>query len=135
MLLASLAGEAPDVVRSPDRSEDASASIDQDGTVHVRVSCGDPLDSVVLRSYCIGATHMALGWVRREGVVGRRRRRPPRLDHPIVRGLGAVDTPWIEIDIVESDAEPVNGSDAVFAAVAAAAWRHAGFPPVWPCAR
>ena len=24
---------------------------------------------------------------------------------------------------------PVNGSDAVFAAVAAAAWRHAGFPP------
>ena len=24
----------------------------------------------------------------------------------------------------------MNGSDAVFAAVAAAAWRHAGFPPV-----
>ncbi len=29
---------------------------------------------------------------------------------------------------------PVNGSDAVFAAVAAAAWRHAGFPPEWPAA-
>ena len=49
--------------------------------------------------------------------------------------LRAAETPPIEVDIVESDAHPVNGSDAVFAAVAAAAWRHAGFPPLWPCAR
>ena len=28
--------------------------------------------------------------------------------------------------------EPVNGSDAVFAAVAAAAWRALGFPERWP---
>ena len=41
-------------------------------------------------------------------------------------------TPAIEVDIVESDGEPVNGSDAVFAAVAAAVWRHQGFPSQWP---
>ncbi len=29
---------------------------------------GAPLDAVVLRSYCIGAAHMALGWVRSEGI-------------------------------------------------------------------
>ena len=28
----------------------------------------DPLDEVVLRSYCIGAAHMALGWVASEGL-------------------------------------------------------------------
>ena len=36
--------------------------------MHVRVRCGDPLDDVVLRSYCTGAAHMALGWVRSEGL-------------------------------------------------------------------
>ena len=37
-----------------------------------------PLDEVVLRSYCVGATHMALGWVRSEGDRGGRRGRSPR---------------------------------------------------------
>ena len=36
--------------------------------VEVRVAAGDPLDDVVLRSYCIGAAHMALGWVCSEGL-------------------------------------------------------------------
>jgi xanthine dehydrogenase small subunit len=31
-------------------------------------ACGDPLDEVVLRSYCVGAAHMALGWVTLEGL-------------------------------------------------------------------
>ena len=31
--------------------------------VEVRVAAGDPLDEIVLRSYAIGAAHMALGWV------------------------------------------------------------------------
>ena len=31
--------------------------------VEVRVAAGDPLDEVVLRSYAMGAVHMALGWV------------------------------------------------------------------------
>jgi hypothetical protein len=46
--------------------------------------------------------------------------------------LRAVDTPRIDVHLVDSDREPVNGSDAVFAAVAAAAWRHGGFAPEWP---
>jgi len=49
--------------------------------------------------------------------------------------LRAVDTPRIDVDLVRSDDESVNGSDAVFAVVAAAAWRHAGFPERWPYAR
>ena len=36
--------------------------------VTVRVDAGDPLDDVVLRSYAIGAAHMALGWVLTEGL-------------------------------------------------------------------
>jgi len=36
--------------------------------VLVRVAAGDPLDEVVLRSYAIGATHMALGWVLSESL-------------------------------------------------------------------
>ena len=36
--------------------------------VSVRVAAGDPLDEVVLRSYCVGAAHMALGWVLTEGL-------------------------------------------------------------------
>jgi hypothetical protein len=46
--------------------------------------------------------------------------------------LRAIDTPPIEVTIEPDDGEPVNGSDAVFAAVAAAAWRVAGYPPAWP---
>ena len=36
--------------------------------IHVRAACGRPLDDVVLRSYCVGAAHMALGWVCSEGI-------------------------------------------------------------------
>jgi xanthine dehydrogenase small subunit len=38
----------------------------------------------------------------------------------------------IEIDSAPGDGPPVNVSDAVFAAVAAAAWRSQGCPPDWP---
>ena len=46
--------------------------------------------------------------------------------------LRAIDLPTIDVEIADHDGDPVNGSDAVFAAVAAAAWRHLGFPPDWP---
>ncbi len=46
--------------------------------------------------------------------------------------LRAVDTPSIEIDIIPGDREPVNGSDAVFAAVAAAGWLAADCAQDWP---
>ena len=46
--------------------------------------------------------------------------------------LRAADMPHVEVDLVVSDVNPVNGSDAVFAAVAAAAWVVPGYPPQWP---
>ncbi|CAN0234760.1 unnamed protein product, partial [Phaeothamnion confervicola] len=113
----------------------AEARLDAEGAVHVRVECGAPLDEVVLRSYCIGAAHMALGWVRSEALAVDGDGVPMDLTVRSFGILRAVDTPAIHVEIVDSDAPPVNGSDAVFAAVAAAAWRHAGFPGAWPTMR
>ena len=39
-----------------------------DGSIDLEVDAGEVVDAVVLRSYCIGAAHQALGWVRSEGV-------------------------------------------------------------------
>jgi CO/xanthine dehydrogenase Mo-binding subunit len=89
----------------------------------------------VLRSYCIGAAHMALGWVRSEGIAVDA---DGEVHDLTIRSFGiirAVDMPHVEVEIVDDDRPAVNGSDAVFAAVAAAAWRHAGFPPRWPLGR
>ena len=36
------------------------------------------------------------------------------------------------VEIVSADGAPVNGSDAVFAAVAAAAWHRTAWAPRWP---
>jgi len=114
----------------------AEADVDADGRLHVTVSCGDPLDEIVLRSYCVGAAHMALGWVTSErlsvdddGVV-----------HDLtIRSFGVLranQTPPIDVTIdPASNGEPVNGSDAVFAAVAAAVWQHQGYPTDWPTGR
>jgi len=129
-LIASL-GAGPDTVRSPDGAE-ATAAIDGDGRVSVSVRCGRALDAVVLRSYCIGAAHMALGWVRSEGIAVDDEGEPLDLTIRSFGILRAVDTPPIEVTIEDDDREPVNGSDAVFAAVAAAAWRALGFPERWP---
>ncbi|MDH3294201.1 MAG: 2Fe-2S iron-sulfur cluster-binding protein, partial [Acidimicrobiia bacterium] len=129
------------VVRSPSGAE-ARAEVDpgadttsRTGLIRVAVSCGPILDEVVLRSYCIGAAHMAWSWltsealtVDAEGVV-----------HDLtVRSFGvlrAIDTPRIEVELDDGGVdgggpggEPVNGSDAVFAAVAAAGWRTLGCP-------
>jgi xanthine dehydrogenase small subunit len=123
-----------DVVTAPNGAR-AEARIDGDGTVHVRVRCGRVLDEVVLRSYCVGAAHMGLGWVRSEGIAVDA---DGTVHDLTIRSFGvirAVDTPRIDVEIEADDGEPVNGSDAVFAAVAAAAWRHAGYPPAWPIAR
>lgn len=115
--------------------------------VVVRVSCGDPLDETVLRSYCIGAAHMALGWVRNEGIAVTANSDGTLVPVDLtIRSFGvlrAVDTPEIVIEIDTSTREragqheftSVNGSDAVFAAVAAAVWRHDGFAPAWPSRR
>jgi xanthine dehydrogenase small subunit len=121
-------------VTAPNGSR-AHAAVRDDGTLAVQVVCGRPLDEVVLRSYCIGAAHMALGWVRHEGIGVNADGEPLDLT---IRSFGvvrAVDTPQIDVTVVADDGPPVNGSDAVFAAVAAALWRHDGFPPRWPTMR
>jgi hypothetical protein len=44
----------------------------------------------------------------------------------------AAAMPPVDVSIVASDAPPVNGSDAVFAAVAAAVWASKGYAANWP---
>ncbi len=113
----------------------ASAWIDDAGEIHVTVDAGEAIDEVVLRSYVVGAAHQALGWVRSEGI---------SVDgdgnvHDLtIRSFGilrAVDMPLVDVTIAPSARQPVKGSDAAFAAVAAAVWRHDGFPSRWPSAR
>jgi CO/xanthine dehydrogenase Mo-binding subunit len=75
---------------------------------------------------------MALGWVRREGIVVDEQGDPHDLTIRSFDILRAKDMPPVEVIIEPDDREPINGSDAVFAAVAAAAWRSDGLPPQWP---
>jgi CO/xanthine dehydrogenase Mo-binding subunit len=106
--------------------------------VAVRVACGEVLDEVVLRSYCVGAAHMALGWVTSEGLAVDEAGEVHDLTIRSFGVLRAVDTPPIEVELsaASGSGDPtspaVNGSDAVFAAVAAAAWLAQGAPPEWP---
>jgi aerobic-type carbon monoxide dehydrogenase small subunit (CoxS/CutS family) len=110
----------------------ASAAVDVTGVVTVEVACGDPLDEVILRSYCTGAAHMALGWVTSEAIAVDDEGRPLDLTIRSFGVLPAASTPEIHIEVVASDAPPVAGSDAVFAAVATAVWQAQGCPPTWP---
>jgi len=112
----------------------AWARVDDSG-IHVRVKCGQVRDAVVLRSFCIGAAHMGLGWVRSEGIAVNESGEPVDLTIRSFGVIRAVDTPSIDIEIIDDDGPSINGSDAVFAAVAAATWRAAGFPSTWPCQR
>jgi aerobic-type carbon monoxide dehydrogenase small subunit (CoxS/CutS family) len=132
VLLASLR-DGPDEVRSPSGGV-AAATVDDEG-IHVRARCGDPLDEVVLRSYCIGAAHMALGWVTSEAIAVDAAGVPHDLTIRSFGILRAADMPLVTVEITADAGPPVNGSDAVFAAVAAAVWRHHGFPEAWPTQR
>jgi CO/xanthine dehydrogenase Mo-binding subunit len=122
-----------DAVTAPNGAV-AEARIDANG-VHVRVRAGDPLDDVVLRSYCIGAAHMAIGWVTSEGIAVDEGGDPLDLTIRSFGVLRAVDTPAITVEIDDDGSPPRNGSDAVFAAVAAAVWRAQGCPPTFPTGR
>jgi CO/xanthine dehydrogenase Mo-binding subunit len=116
----------------------ATGAIDH---VNVRVAAGDPLDEVVLRSYCIGAAHMALGWVLTEALAV-----DPETGDVLdltIRSFGVIRParmPPIEIEIIDDPGPPQpSASDAVFAAVAASTWnaiaQHDGVrPEVWPAA-
>ncbi len=111
----------------------AAARILPDRSVEVEVSAGPSLDDVVLRSYCVGATHQAMGWVRSEGIAVDDDGSVRDLTIRSFGILRARDTPPITVAIRATNVgEPVNGSDAVFAAVAAACWRAEGLPSRWP---
>jgi hypothetical protein len=131
VLLAGARGTTAPVV-DPRTGASAEATIGTDGTVRVRVDAGDVLDEVVLRSYATGAAHMALSWVSSEGIAVDE----AGVVHDLtIRSFGvlrAVDTPPIEVEVVAGDGPARRASDAVFVAVAAAAWLHLGCPVVWP---
>jgi len=135
IVLASFGDGPVDTITSPDGAT-ASARIDSDGSIWVTVACGASpeggLAEAVLRSYCIGAAQMALGWVRSEGLSVD----DEGVVHDLtIRSFGVVratEMPTVNVEIVDDGREPVNGSDAVFAAVAAAVWRDNGYVTHWP---
>ncbi len=114
---------------------EAEVAIEPDGTVRVRVRAGDPLDEVVLRSYCVGAVHQGLSWIRSEGLAVSPDGTAEDLTIRSFGILRALDMPPVQVEIDAADGEPVNVSDAVFAATAAAAWLAAGCPPDLPSGR
>jgi len=113
----------------------ALVSIDDDDRVAVEVWAGEALDETTLRSYCYGAVHQALGWVWSEGVAVDDDGRVQDLTMRSFGVLSARDTPEVTVTIHPSDRLPVNGSDAVFAATAAAAWLADDLAPRWPTRR
>ena len=119
---------------APDGAE-ASVTFRSDGTIGVQMRCGSALDGVVLRSYAIGATHMALSWVCREGLAVDDAGGVGDLTIRSFGILRAAEMPHVEVEVVVDDRPAVNGSDAVFAATAAAAWRMLGHPTDWPVGR
>jgi xanthine dehydrogenase small subunit len=103
--------------------------------VEVRVAAGEPLDEVVLRSWCIGAVHQGLGWVMSEGLA---------LDDDgevldtTIRSFGvlpAARMPEVVVQLEESSGPPVPVADTVFAAAAAAIWVALSLPERWPVER
>jgi CO/xanthine dehydrogenase Mo-binding subunit len=121
-------------LRSPDGAvARAEVVLGDEPRVAVTVSCGAVLDEVALRSYCVGAAHMALGWVTSEGLAVDDAGDVHDLTIRSFGVLRAVDMPPVSVSLdTGDDGTPVNGSDAVFAAVAAATWLAQGLPPDWP---
>ncbi|WP_419842516.1 2Fe-2S iron-sulfur cluster-binding protein [Candidatus Poriferisodalis sp.] len=125
------AGHAVGVeIISPDGAS-ANATVGPDG-ISVNIDAGEPLDHVTLRSYVIGASHMAWSWVTSESLsvddAG-------EIGDLTIRSFGiarSADTPPIEVTIQRSPRPPVPAGDAVFAAVAAATWISRGTPPQLP---
>lgn len=130
VLLAGATGVAGPIT-SPEGAV-AEASFGNDGTIDVKVQCGEVLDEIVLRSYCIGAAHMALSWLTSEGLAVDDEGEVHDLTIRSFGVLRAVDTPTINVEILPGTGPAVNGSDAVFAAVAAAGWLRSGCVQDWP---
>ena len=105
--------------------------------VAVELAAGDPLDEVVLRSYAIGAAHMALGWVTSEGLAVDAA--TGEVHDLTIRSFGVLrpsETPPVSVTILEDRAPArARSTDAVFAAVAAATWNALGRPVTFPAPR
>ena len=128
--LLSAAKGTPQTITSPGGGS-AKAQVTSEG-ITVSVNCGDPLDETTLRAYCIGAAHMAWSWVTSESLTVDK---TGEIHDLTIRSFGitpASMTPPITVIIELDDGEPVNGSDAVFAAVASATWLAQGTPTQWP---
>ncbi len=100
--------------------------------IDVHIDAGDPLDEVTLRSYAIGATHMAWSWVTSESLTVDNEGQVQDLT---IRSFGiarSADTPPINVKIEPSQQSPVQAGNAVFAAVAAATWLSRGAPAQLP---
>ncbi len=128
------AGGAPVEVAAPSGGR-ARVAIAPSGEVAVDVWAGEVLDEATLRSYCIGAVHQALGWVRSEGIAVDAEGVVRDLTIRSFGILSARDMPWVDVTVHPSDGWPVNASDAVLAATAAAAWLADGTPEKWPTRR
>ncbi len=121
-------------VTGPDGGR-ARVTVPAGGPVAVEVWAGEVLDEVTLRSYCLGAVHQALGWVLSEGISVDEAGAVHDLTIRSFGILTAKETPVVEVTVYPGDQWPVNGSDAVFAATAAAAWLGEGLAPAWPTRR
>jgi len=110
----------------------AAAEITGAGDIDIRVRCGRMLDAVVLRSYCIGAAHQALGWVGSEGLAVDAEGQVHDLTVRSFGILRAAEMPKVNVEIEADEGPPVPGSDAVLVAVAAAAWLTRDCPIDWP---
>jgi len=113
----------------------ARVTVHADDGIEVDVWAGEALDETTLRSYCFGAVHQGLGWVRSEGIAVDEEGRVLDLTVRSFGILSARDTPPITVRVHPSDRFSVNGSDAVFAATAAAAWLADELVPSWPTRR
>ena len=117
-------------VTSP-KGATARATVGPDG-IAVHIDAGDPLDAITLRSYVIGASHMAWSWVTSEALSVDPNGEVQDLT---IRSFGiarSADTPHINVSIEPSQQSPVAAGNAAFAAVAAAAWLTRGAPPHLP---
>ncbi len=100
--------------------------------IDVHIDAGDPLDEITLRSYVIGATHMAWSWVTSESLTVDAN---GEIQDLTIRSFGiarSADTPQIEVTIEPSTQPSVPAGAAVFAAVAAATWLSRSAPAQLP---
>ncbi|WP_420437446.1 2Fe-2S iron-sulfur cluster-binding protein [Candidatus Poriferisodalis sp.] len=117
-------------VTSPEGAA-ARATVSPDG-IEVRVDAGDPLDEVTLRSYAVGASHMAWSWVTSESLSVDAE---GEIQDLTIRSFGiarSAETPHINVTIEPTQQPPVQAGEAVFAAVAAATWLSRGTPAHLP---